>query len=106
MVLVSPTTSNRARRHDGVPSHCVAARFCRCSSLLLLSLSLQTRLQPYRLSLLNTAEEVSLFATLFVLLAGVVFMAAPDGPTHVALAWAVVIAIACAVVTCIYVAFK
>jgi drug/metabolite transporter (DMT)-like permease len=56
--------------------------------------------------LLNTAEEVSLFATLFVLMAGVVFMAAPDGPTHVALAWAVVIAIACAVVTCIYVAFK
>ena len=63
------------------------------------------RLQPYRLVLLNKAEEVSLVVTLFVLMAGVVFMADPDGPTHVALAWAVVIAIICALVLCTYVAF-
>eukprot|EP01043_Picozoa_sp_COSAG02_P075697 COSAG02_NODE_15732_length_1145_cov_1.955067_2_plen_91_part_00 len=63
------------------------------------------RLQPYRLALLNKAEEVSLFATLFVLMAGVVFMAEADGPTHVALAWAVVLAIMCASVLCTYVAF-
>lgn len=62
------------------------------------------RLQPYRLAWLNKAEEVALSATLFVLIGGVVFMAAPNGPTVVALAWAVVVVMVCAAALCVYVA--
>ena len=75
----------------------------RCSALLLVSISLQTRLQPCREPLLNKAEEVGLSSTMCVLMAGVVFTTTPDA--NLALAWAVVAAMVCTVVVCGYIAF-
>ena len=70
-----------------------------------MSLSLQTRLQPYREPLLNKVEEASLMALLFVLMAGVVFTADPDDP-HTVLAWTVVVAIVATILSCGFVAFE
>lgn len=76
----------------------------RCSSLLLVSISLQTRLQPYREPALNKAEEFALSSTMFVLMAGVVFTNNPNG--SLALAWAVVVAMASTGIVCAYAAFE
>ena len=56
--------------------------------------------------LLNKAEEISVFATLYILSAGVVFRFGPGGATTTLLAWSVVLLIVVTMATCAYATFS